>query len=423
MAQPEAELPRVEVRGRIPAYVLAAVVVATAVKLALAARTYGTNDIRAFWFFLQEYRGSGAKLLYERDSEFNHPPFILHWLSGIRWLWIATGLRPWFLIRMPSILADVGSLFLVARLVGPALAEPERRFTLLLVAAAPVSIVVSGFHGNNDPVMIFFLLLSLVLLERPAPDWLAGAAMGMAINIKVVPLAFCPAVFLWLPSWRRRCEFFGAALLTVVLASIPWVFQEPGLLARKVLGYPSSYGVWGLSRFLDSSPSLQPLSNFFRSQGRLLLAAILIALSFWMNRSREKIPLFRQIGVLAFAFLALSPGFGVQYLAWLVPWIACFGAGLGAWAAATWTFTSGAFLFLVYTYWCQGVPVEQGDANWLGANFWTRGLPWKFADADLIGAWWGRIVPLEIACWASVVLVLVVELRGVAASCRIPEPE
>src|SRR5262249_15968953 len=142
------------------------------------------------WFFLQEYRGSGAKLLYEKDSEFNHPPFILHWLSAIRWLWLATGFRPWFLVRLPLILADLGSLFLVARLLRPALAAPGRRFTLLLVAAAPASILVSGFHGNNDPVMIFFLLLSLVLLERPAPDWLAGAALGMAVNMKVVPLAF-----------------------------------------------------------------------------------------------------------------------------------------------------------------------------------------------------------------------------------------
>jgi hypothetical protein len=423
MAQPEAQLARPEVRGRIPVFVLAALLVATAVKLVLAARTFGTNDISAFWFFLQEYRGSGAKLLYEKDSEFNHPPFILHWLSAMRWLWHATGLRPWFLIRLPSILADVGSFFLVARLIGPALSEPGRRFTLFLVAAAPASILVSGFHGNNDPVMIFFLLLSLVLLERPAPDWLAGIAIGMAVNIKVVPLAFCPAVFLWLPSWRRRCEYFGAALLTVLLASIPLLFQEPALLARKVLGYSSSYGVWGLSRILDSSPALEPLSNFFKSEGRLLLAASLIGLSVWMNRSREKTPLFRQMGVLAFAFLALSPGFGVQYLAWLVPWIACLGAGIGAWAAATWTVASGAFLFLVYTYWCQGVPLEQGDANWLGANFWTRGLPWNYADANSIGAWWGGIVPFEIGCWASVVLVLVVQLRAVAASCRIPEEE
>ncbi len=389
---------------RIPSIVLVAAIVATAIKLVLAARTIGTNDIRTFWFFLQEYRGSGAKVLYEKDPDFNHPPFILHWLIALRWLWLATGFRPWFLIRLPSILADLGSVWLAARLLGPRLSEPANRFTLLLVAAAPASILISGFHGNNDPVMIFFLLLSLYLLERTAPDWIAGIAMGMAVNIKVVPLVFWPAVFLWLPSWRRRLEYFGAAVLAVVLGSAPLIFQEPALLARKVLGYPSSYGFWGISRILTRSPAFEPLSNLFQSHGRLFLVASLLGLSAWMNRGSQRTPLFRQIGVLAFAFLTVSPGFGVQYLAWLVPWIACLASGAGAWAAVAWTLSSGAFLFLVYTFWCQGVTVEQSDPNWLGANFWSRGLPWSYADANTIHEWRGRIVPVEIACWASVVL-------------------
>lgn len=423
MAQAEAHPAGSESNPRLPRAVLAVAVAAAAIKLVLASRTYGTNDVRTFWYFLQEYRGSGAKVLYQMDEDFNHPPFILHWLTVLRWIWLATGLRPWFLIRLPSILADLGSVWLVARLVSPRLGEPAVRYLLLLVAAAPASILISGFHGNNDPVMIFFVLLSLYLIGRPAPDWLSGAAMGMAVNIKVVPLVFWPAVLLWLPSWRRRFEYFGAAVLTVVLASTPLIFQEPALLARKVLGYGSSYGLWGFSRILTSSPELEPLSKLFESQGRWLLAAVLIGLSVWMNRRPERPPLVRQIGVLTFAFLAVSPGFGVQYLAWLVPWIAFLEAGAGAWAATAWTLTSGAFLVLVYTYWCQGVKMEDGDANWLGANFWTRGLPWSYADANAMCAWWGRIVPVEIACWISVVAVLVVGLRTVAAPCRIPEAE
>src|SRR5580765_7823984 len=100
----------------IPRVVVVAALIATAIKLALAARTYGTNDVRTFWFFLQEYRGSGARVLYEKDGDFNHPPFILHLLTAIRWVWAATGIEPWFLIRLPSILADLGSVWLVAKL-------------------------------------------------------------------------------------------------------------------------------------------------------------------------------------------------------------------------------------------------------------------------------------------------------------------
>jgi hypothetical protein len=75
----------------LPRAVLVAALAALAVKLVLATTTQGTNDIRAFWYFLQEYRGSGAKLLYEKESEFNHPPFVIRWLTALRGLHQTTG--------------------------------------------------------------------------------------------------------------------------------------------------------------------------------------------------------------------------------------------------------------------------------------------------------------------------------------------
>lgn len=395
---------------RIPRAVLWTALLALAFKLYLASTTIGTNDVRAFWYFLQQYRGSGAILLYEKESEFNHPPFVIRWLFALRWIHQTTGLPPWVCLRIPAILADFGSVLLVARLLGPRLSSPSVRLGLLLVAAAPVSVMVSGFHGNNDPVMIFFVLLSILLLERSSPAWLAGLAMGMAVNMKVVPLAFWPALLLWLPSWRKRFEYFGAASLAIVVASSPVLFEAPGLLARKVLGYPSSYGLWGISRILESAPALGGASAVFEKGGRIFLALMLVLISVWMNRGARKLPLDRQIGILAFAFLALTPGFGVQYLAWLVPWI----AGVSAGAAISWTVSSAAFLFLVYTFWCQGVPWEHGDPNWLARAFWSKGLPWEFADANSLGPWRGPIVPFEIACWVTVLWAFVSQIRAAA---------
>jgi len=98
---------------RIPRAVLATALAALALKLFLAATTIGTNDVRAFWYFLQEYRGSGAILLYEKDSEFNHPPFVIHWLQALRWIHLTTGLPPWFCVRFPAILADFGTVMVL----------------------------------------------------------------------------------------------------------------------------------------------------------------------------------------------------------------------------------------------------------------------------------------------------------------------
>src|SRR5689334_963170 len=42
-----------------------------------------------------------------------------------------------------------------------------------------------GLHGNTDPILIFFLLLSIYLIDSQRPPWLAGAALGMAANFKL----------------------------------------------------------------------------------------------------------------------------------------------------------------------------------------------------------------------------------------------
>jgi hypothetical protein len=396
----------------LPVAIFCAALLAFGLKLLLALRTTGTNDIRSFMYFLLEYDAWGIRRTYAEEPEFNHPPFILHWLGALRWLYHHVGLKPGFWIRIPSILADFGSACLLGRILADRLGDSRVRATLLIAVLAPVSIFVSGFHGNNDPVLIFFVLLSVFLLERGAPDWAAGLSMGMAVNMKIVPLVFWPAIFLWLPSLRRRAEYFGAAVLAVVVASTPILFQEPALLARKVLGYKSAFGMWGFSRLASLAP--ETVSSAYEAVGRYALVLVLVALAFWMNRRAEKPRPFAQIGALVFAFLAFSPGFGVQYLAWLVPWIA--GAALAP--AVGFTVAGTLFLGLVYTFWCQGVPFEVGDPDWTHAIFWKNSIPWDFANADSMGEWRGPIVPFEVACWLSVVWMLVAKLRDLRSGGR-----
>ena len=84
---------------------------------------------------------------------------------------------------------------------------------VLLMALCPTSIMISGFHGNTDPLMIALLLLSVYLIEGDAPSWIAGVAMGLATNVKVVPVVLLPVVLLYLPnSWARAKFLLGAAI-------------------------------------------------------------------------------------------------------------------------------------------------------------------------------------------------------------------
>jgi hypothetical protein len=376
----------------MPQAILVLGILALLLKLLIAATTIGTNDVDAFFNFLRKYHGWGAVFLYEGDPTFNHPPFLIRILQGVRLAANGTGVPFPFWMRVPAILADFGSLLLVTWLLRERMGERSVRLALGLMAIAPTSVMVSGFHGNTDSLVFFFVLLSLILLDSPGLTALAGAAMGMAINVKIVPVVLWPALCLWLPDLRRRLVYFGGAVAVFAAASMPALFQLPRAVARKVFGYESTYGHWGLSRITRSlPPAFETLDRAFGQFGRPFLGLALLGFGVWMNCGARKPSPYTQCGVIVVAFLSLTPGFGVQYLAWLVP----FAVGLGFGASLLHQIAAGVFLFAVYT-------------------FWSGGFPWFYADANRAGFWGSGIVPMELACWASIVVLFALSLRVAA---------
>src|ERR1035438_9344951 len=162
-----------------------AALLALAVKLLLAVKTYGSNDVYLYdqFSFWTRYLGVFE---YQIDPTFNHPPSMIYFLHFLSWLAGSTGLPFSFWIRLPSILADTGTLWLVWKML-----PKDRSFwPLLLLACSPTLILISGFHGNTDSVVMFLVVLCVFLVERGAglrpafasqnSIWLAGAVFGLA---------------------------------------------------------------------------------------------------------------------------------------------------------------------------------------------------------------------------------------------------
>jgi len=370
--------------------VVALAAASLAVKLWLALHTFGTNDVVYWQEFLATMREVGGTGVYRQIDWFNHPPFMLHALDAMDQLAHATGLPFPFWLRLPAILADAATVAAVAGLITrlpPEWRVDRPRAALAILAAAPVLMAVSGFHGNTDPAMIFFVVLAVYLLDGLGMPLLAGLAFGMALNVKVVPLIFVPTLFLYLPSMWRRLQFFAAAGTVILAGSLPYVREDPQVIARNVLGYGSFYGYWGLARILSTTAPNSWLNQAFESKGRVLALALVALAGLAMNVRARRAPLFLQCGLVAFLFLAISPGFGIQYLAWLAPWV----VGYGLHAALAYHATAGLFALEVYTY-------------------WSKGFPWYFADArEFVPEWWSPpIVAAELLCWAAVVGILCV---------------
>jgi hypothetical protein len=364
--------------------VVAIAAIAFFAKLWLALSTYGTNDVYTYERFglWSQYLGAD---LYRIAPDLNHPPSMLHFLSALLGLSGFTPLPFPFWLRFFGIVADLGTLWLIWRIAGP-------RLAVLLLAISPINILISGFHGNTDPVMIFFVLLAVWLAGSCDRVALAGAAFGLAFCIKITPVIAAPAILFWLPDWRRRSKFLGVAAAVAIAGWSPFLFEAPGAVIHQVFGYRSSYGLWGLSyllrRFAVVAPGAWRLNLLYSRFGAALLLLAIAWLSFRMSRMRPRPALYAQTGMSFLFFFVFTGGFAVQYLVWLTPWI----AELGAAPVALFVAAGSVFLLVVY-------------------NYWTLGAPWYLAIAYP----WNTHQYFQVLCWLSVVAMAVaawLRIRG-----------
>lgn len=290
---------------------LLAGLVAFLLKIVLATCTAGSNDARTWEYDLTALRTAGFAELYRSGVQYDspagrldqrqvfvHPPAVLHALHLL-------GSRFW--LRALCALADAGTLVLLWSMFGSSTQIP-------VLALSPVSILISGFHGNTDPIMMFFLVAAVFFAGRGYAGLAvagSGAAFGLACSVKLIPLIFAPAILLSLPERRHRFQWLAAAAAVWIGLSLPDLAREPALILKSMLGYSGATGLWGLgliSTLFSAGRIYDPAAKWIA-----LLAAGSVPLV-------VKRGLFEQCGLIAFLFLFLSPGFGLQYLAWTFPW-------------------------------------------------------------------------------------------------------
>jgi hypothetical protein len=372
------------------------IVLVFALKVSLAFSTYGTNDALTWEADAEAIHQQGGLSVY-RDGvvphhagsrfaaqQFSHPPFMIRVISAWDAFANTTGVPLRFWIRLSCAVADVVSVLLLLSLLTPT--DRSASFaSVFIVAVSPISVLISGFHVNTDPIMIAFLLLSLYLLKRGSPVWLAGCAMGMAINIKIVPVLFLGAVFLYIRDKKAALLFAVGAGGVVLAGSLPEIAQDPLLILTRLGSYSSTPRMWGMSRL---SWALLPreLYTMYSHWMKPLMLILIVGLSVWMNRKKFT-PLISQIAILAFVLLCVMPGFGVQYLAWLVPWTALVTIR----QAIVFHVLSGLFLFAFY-------------------DRASRGL-WYLANTFNTPVWGGSVVYLGLVVWIAICMMAVTLYR------------
>jgi hypothetical protein len=303
--------------------VLVIACLALGAKLLFAYLSQGSNDVGTFFRFGTFIRGHGLAAMYREDPEFNHLP-----LTGL--LCAAAVPLPWFpfWIRLPGIVADLVTVKALLRFQQARDLVPW--WSLALFAASPVSLLVSGFHGNVDSVMAMALVLSVIAVadDRPVAS---GIWLALAANIKVAALLMAPLIVLIWWHRRRNRSFLPVFAGLTLLGWLPALVVAPSEFVHQVLGYSSRWGTWGFT-FLarrfggDAMRTLPGFADLTSTQSLivsvlkvLILAGVLVVA--WRGRAANAGDVWRFAALTWAIFFVLAPGIGAQYLVWLAPFV------------------------------------------------------------------------------------------------------
>ncbi len=369
-----------------------ALAISTAAKIWWACHSAGSIDAVLFFNFGKAIGQGSLGQLYEHEQLFNHTPLIGLVMYGLCQVSRNDFVVFSILLRGLSIAADIGVVIALLR-VAHRIGKPSR-WLLMFFALSPVSIMISGFHGNVDPIMVLFLVVAVVAALDDNAVW-SGLLFGLACNIKVAPIVLLPVFFLFWQA-RGRGTPFGISSALVLLAGSAWpLWHSPVAYVHHVFGYGSFWGEWGITYWLrmTGAAALQKVDFRGLSQAqvaimsalKLLLAAGVVFIA-WRRRCVSAQGLFVSLFAAWTVIFIFAPGVGVQYMVWAAP----FALFISPVWPVTLAVCSSAFLFMFYYSTSRGelpfvfsLPLEQHLPAWCP---WGN-LPWLVFVGALIVNW------------------------------------
>ena len=376
--------------------VIALALVAMTLKLAIAYNTIGTNDAVFFYGFAKVLNEHGLEWTYAHSRYFNHPPLTAYFLRGIfvlteqRWCQ-DLGIHFPFMLRLPGIVADFLVVLVLLRITKSEIRIPT--WALALFALSPVSLMVSGFHGNTDPVMVLFLICAVWMCLRNQPA-LSGLFFALSCQIKIVPLLLLPAFVLFWWSQSRSRSFFVAGAITTCFLWTESLINFPILFAKNVLAYGSYWGIWGITYLFRATGAeqfsrlsffdLEPSQIFIMTVLKLIIvtAAVWIAWQYRLARGKKFVELLAWTWLVFFVF---APGVCPQYLIWFAPFVLILSPPFYTLVLAA----SSIFLFEFYNITSGGLPWSVALAMDDSKQHWTAWslLPWLVIIIGSLALW------------------------------------
>src|SRR3954466_2052105 len=183
----------------------------------LSAVSLGTNDIYTWEEFAHYANREGVLWMYANVAGWNHPPLTGYLAAGLLHLSELTGLRFPVAFRLVPIAADGLCVVLLWKIW-----RDREAFTAAPLAAvaifsfSPDAILVSAYHGNNDPLVGLFVLAACYFVEEQGRYFWAGLALAAAVNVKLIPLVLAPLYLANVRRWPEAVRFSAGLSLGAI---------------------------------------------------------------------------------------------------------------------------------------------------------------------------------------------------------------
>ncbi len=376
---------------------------AVAARLALIATTYGTNDAGFMAVSVDLVKRVGIARSYAHTAMMNHPPLSLAFMRLIDALAGRAGVAFVDVFRFVQVLADIVAAVALFH-IGNRVSVRRGRALALFLLLSPGAAFISAFHCNTDATMMALVCVSASLVAIPIA---AGAALALASSIKIVPFLLMPLFALFMPL-RNAIRFVMAFLLVAAITFLPAILIGGPIVARVVFGYrgglPFEWGIPGVAFAVSRRfPGAHHVMTFWQAYGSWFVYAGIAAVLLLAWRKRKDREREDGLGstlhgaeIMLLTILALAPGFGVQYIGWLIAFLPFAFSWRGAIAMNA---AISLFLFVTYTV-------------------WSEGWPWWFADISRPGPYRWVAAVAGYVMWAIVCGALAVSVRRFIAAPR-----
>ena len=247
---------------------------------------------------------------------FSYFPGMLYLFTPLYVAHLQTGFPHYILWKIPVLLADIGVgvlLYYVFRKKGTL----PLTAALLLWFYNPYSFFRTGYT-YTDPITIFFMFLSLILLEKD--DVLSGAFYALSIAMKTFPYIIFPVMLL---KAQNKRGFLLAALLVGVLISFPFLKNLEGFAT-----YLNGAVLVHQNRFVQGRPFLFYISYFYKVELFQIIPfhiyTLLASFSGWVISSALYfLKIVKDKYILALipflTFYLFTPVFNRTYFIWFIP--------------------------------------------------------------------------------------------------------